>query len=474
MPRLILKHFGSDVNGLVNSISQFLGIISFLELGVGAVVQSSLYKPLSDKNNELISKIYASAYKFFRKLALILLIYIVILCIGYPFIKRQFSWGYSAALIAAMSISLFSQYYFGIVDRLLLTADQKGFIQYTSQTVTLLLNTVSCVVLIKLGAGIHIVKLTTSIIFLFRPMFLHWYVKKHYTVNRKIQYEEEPIKQKWNGVAQHLSAVVLDSTDQIILTVFASYADVSIYSVYHLVIYGVKNLFLSMTNGIQALMGELWAKQNKEELNKTFRTTEWIIHTGTVFVFGCTALLVLPFVKVYTLGIDDANYYQPLFALLITIAHAGHCLRLPYSIMILAAGHYKQTQRSYIIAASINIVISVVTVKIWGLIGVAIGTLAAMLYQTVWMSVYCSKNLLNNNFLNFAKQIMTDIIEFCALYFAAYKLPLQNTSYISWIVLAVETAVIGGVIIVAVNFILYRKNMLSIISSVIKKRKKAI
>ena len=50
LPRLILTAFGSEVNGLVNSIIQFLGIISFLELGVGAVVQSTLYKPLAEKN----------------------------------------------------------------------------------------------------------------------------------------------------------------------------------------------------------------------------------------------------------------------------------------------------------------------------------------------------------------------------------------------------------------------------------------
>lgn len=43
LPRLFLQYFGSEVNGLVNSITQFLSVISFLELGVGAVVQSSLY-----------------------------------------------------------------------------------------------------------------------------------------------------------------------------------------------------------------------------------------------------------------------------------------------------------------------------------------------------------------------------------------------------------------------------------------------
>ena len=65
LPRFFLQSFGSEVNGMVNSIAQFLGVISFLELGVGAVVESALYKPLAEKNNEEISKVMASANKFF-------------------------------------------------------------------------------------------------------------------------------------------------------------------------------------------------------------------------------------------------------------------------------------------------------------------------------------------------------------------------------------------------------------------------
>lgn len=68
LPRLILSAFGSEVNGLVNSITQFLGIISFLELGVGAVVQSALYKPLAEKRQDDVSKIISSANKFFTRL----------------------------------------------------------------------------------------------------------------------------------------------------------------------------------------------------------------------------------------------------------------------------------------------------------------------------------------------------------------------------------------------------------------------
>ena len=464
LPRLVLQHFGSEVNGLVKSVNQFLGIIAFLELGVGAVVQSSLYKPLATKNNEAISKIIASGEKFFKKLAHILLVYIFVLICIYPYIANQnFGWVYTATLIATISISLFSQYYFGVVDRLLLTADQRGYIHYTTQTITLLINTVACVLLIKIFPSIHIVKLTTSLIYLFRPIFLRWYVNKHYDINRKTSYTQEPIKQKWNGVAQHVAAVVLDGTDNIVLTIFSTLSNVSIYSVYHLVIFGVKQLFMSMTNGMQALIGELWAKQESDNLLKTFGWFEWLIHTLAVFVFGCTGVLIIPFVQVYTLGITDANYVQPLFAIIITIAHAGHCLRLPYSIMILAAGHYKQTQNFYIIAAIINIVVSVITVNIWGLVGVALGTLAAMSFHTIWMSLYTSKYLIKWPFKNFIKQIIVDAITvFIGVGLSSF-IPLQPTSYISWLVCAIEVALVWIVTLLLINMILYRKELLKLI-----------
>ena len=355
LPRLFLEYFGSEVNGLVNSITQFLGVISFLELGVGAVVQSSLYKPLAEGDKQQVSRVMVSADRFFRRLAQILLGYVLLLVTVYPLIANQsFGYLYTATLIAAISISSFSQYYFGIVNSLLLNADQRGYIQYNAQTITVVLNTVVCVFMIKLGGSVQLVKLTTSLIYLARPLALRIYVNRRYQIDWKIQYDGEPIQQKWNGVAQHIAAVVLDGTDTIVLTLLSTLSNVSIYSVYFMVIKGVKTLFLSMTNGIQSLLGELWARQELEELRKTFGWTEWCIHTGTTFVFSCTAALIVPFVRVYTAGINDANYIQPAFAILLTLANAMHCLRLPYNIMVLAAGHYKQTQKNYIVAACHN------------------------------------------------------------------------------------------------------------------------
>lgn len=466
LPRLILNAFGSNVNGLVNSITQFLGIISFLELGVGAVVQSALYKPLAENRQNDVSKIISSANKFFRRLAQILMVYVIALVVFYPmFAAKEYGFGYTATLIVAISISSFAQYYFGIVNRLLLTADQRGYVQYTAQTIAVVANTVACYLLIMLGCGIQVVKLTTSLIYLIQPFAIYLYVRKHYKIDTKIKYDKEPIPQKWNGIAQHVAAVILDGTDTVVLTLFATLADVSIYSVYFLVVKGVKQLFMSMTNGITSLIGELWARQEIAELKKTFGWTEWVIHTGTTFVFGVTAVLIVPFVRVYTLGINDADYIQSLFAALIVAANAAHCLRLPYNIMILAAGHYKQTQHNYIIAAILNIVVSVLAVKAWGLVGVAIGTLLAMGYQTVWMAWYDSKHLIKWPFGNFVKPVVVDIVTVVLCSIACSVFSMRSVSYMGWIINAIEVAAVWLVLMVVINIAFYKDKMARLVHS---------
>lgn len=459
LPRLIIGEYGSDANGLVQSITRFLSIVSFMEMGVGYVIQSSLYKPLAENDKIKQSEIMASGGKFFSRIGRILIIYVVVLIIVFPHInKSTFSWLYTATLILAISISSFAQYYFGIVDRLLLTADQRGYIQYSAQIITLIFNTIMCVILIKLDASIQVVKLFASIVFLIRPICIRIYINKKYKIDRKIKYNTDPITHKMSGLAMHISQVILEDTDTIVLTVLSTLANVSIYSVYHLIVYGVKQIIFSMTSGFDSILGRLWAKQELEKLRKFFASMEWLIHTLTTLIFSVCAVLIIPFVRVYTKGVTDAEYVQPLFAIIIVIATAGHCLRLPYNKMIIAGGHFKETQTCYIVSAILNIVISCVTVFFWGLIGVAIGTLISMFYQTVWMAFYDSKNFLKISLLIFFKQMSVDVISFILVIVTTKWISIGYIDYLSWVILAVKVFLIALIEIIIINLLLYRNH----------------
>jgi O-antigen/teichoic acid export membrane protein len=468
LPRAILSAYGSEINGLLSSITQFLGFINLAECGVGAVVHTALYKPLAENDEDQISRIIISSEKFFRKIAYIMLAYTAGLIVIYPmFAAENFDRIFTCSLIAIISFSSFIQYYFSISYSLLLEADALSFIPLTTRAVTTIINTILSIILIKQGADIRIVKLASSIVFLIQPLFFHYCVRKHYHINKKLVLTEEPIKQKWNGLAQHIAAVVLANTDVAVLTIFSTLQNVSIYSVYILIVNGIKRILLSLTSGIEPLFGNMYAKNEIEELNKDFSSFEWMLHTAAVLFFTCTAVLIVPFVSVYTKGVHDANYIVPLFGKILSAAICFYCLRLPYNTMVLAAGHYKQTQASAIIEAVINIVISVAFVVRYGLVGIAIGTLVAMGYRTIYLAYYLSRNILNRDLHIFTKHIFVDIITAALILICNLWVTNSNT-YLSWALQAVAVVSISVLITFIINRIFYREYINSFINIILK------
>lgn len=464
LPRLILEQFGSEVNGLTQSISQFLGVINFLDFGVGQVVRSALYKPLMEGDNDRISSVIASGGRFYRRLAYMLVAYVAVLMVVYPYLADQnFGWLYTAGLIAAMAIHSFAQYYFGIIHEQLIHADQRGYLIYGLQILVHVLNALVCVWMLRRDCSIHAVKLTASLIHLLRPFAVGLYVRRKYRINRKIRYSGEPIAQKWNGIAQHISAVILDGTDTIVLTLFSTLTNVSVYSVHYLVIAGIQNFYQAATAGVQSAAGALWAKGDAEAQNKMFSAAEMALHTVTVFLFCCTGLLIVPFIRVYTNGLSDAAYVQPLFAALLTIAYGIRCLRTPYNIWILAAGHYKQTQVCHITAAALNLVISVIAVSRWGLVGVAVGTLIAMVYQTGWMALYNSRALLRRPLGGILKRFAVDALTAAVICLLAGRIELSQVSYFGWILMAVQVALIALAVSAVSALVFYRQQTLALI-----------
>ncbi len=463
LPRMFLLSYGSAVNGLQASITQFLGVISFCELGVGAVVQSALYKPLAQKNEEEISAIVCSSERFFRKLGWILLVYTLVLMAFYPLlIKKEFGFVYTASLILIISLSSFAQYFLGVTYKLLLNSDQMGFIQLIIHIIALVLNTLLAVLLMKNGFGIHVVKLVSAGIFIAQPVCLAIYVHKHYRINHKLILHSEPIKQKWNGIAQHIAAIVLNGTDVLVLTIFSTLDNVSIYAVYNLVVNGIKQFVMALTTGVQATFGNMLAKKEMENLSLSFSHFEWFMHSCVTFFFTMTGLLIVNFVRVYTNGITDTNYITPVFAVLLTCAMALNCIRLPYNIMILAAGHYKETQNSAFIETGLNIVISVILVCHYGLIGVAIGTLVALTYRTLYFAWYLSHHIINRPLIHFTKHLFTDAWIVLGMILVAYPFQMEKISYEAWFMLAGKTGLICVLVSAGINWLFYRQEIMQL------------
>lgn len=473
LPRLILTHFGAETHGLVNSINQFLGIITFLDLGVGSVVKAALYRPLSKNDNTQIGSVLVAAKAYFQKIAYILVIYVIALIIFYPFlIDSTYSYLATGFLIIALSISIFGQYYFGIVNELLLSANQQDYIQLGSEIVVVILNLIISVLLIYLGASIQIVKLGSGLIYLLRPMFLNLYVKRNFNIDYNIEIEEDPLPQKWHGMGQHIAYSIQSNTDVVVLTLFSTLKNISVYSVYYMVVSAIKMIVSSLTTGIQSFFGDLYANDEINLLNKYFDRIEWIVHTGVIFLYGITAILIQPFVMLYTTGVEGISYDAPLFSLLLVLGGASFSLRSPYQSMIFSAGHFKQTQMSSFIEAGLNLFISIILVNKYGLIGVAVGTLVSMTYRTIYLVVYLSRNIVFRSVKKFIKHIVVDFLSFGVLIIIGSVLSNIYTieTLIGWISVAVIIVIVSIVLVSIINLIFYKRIMISVVSRIVRRK----
>lgn len=468
VPQIIISNFGSNVNGLISSITQFLAYITLLESGFGPVVKATLYHPIAVKDNKTIKNILKASENFFRTIAGIFIVYIIVLTIVYPILVRnEFSNVYTISLILIIAISTFAEYFFGMTYRLYLQAEQKTYIISIIQVLTYILSTITIVILAKLNASILIIKLVSSMIFVLRPLLQNYYVRKKYNINLKDAKGDYKIKQKWDGLAQHVAAVINSNTDITILTIFCSLTEVSVYSVYYLVVAGIRKIIEAFSSGIDASWGDMIAKNEYENLNEKFDLYEVLYFIVCTIVFASAIVLIVPFVSVYTRDINDANYIRYTFGYLIVISEFIWAIRLPYSSIILAAGHFKETRIGAWIEAISNIVISIVLVFKFGIIGVTIGTIVAMTIRTIEFIYHTNKYILKRNIFENIKKVLLIVIE-TIIIFILFKITpqIENTSYVTWSINAIIVSIEACIVTVLLNIMMYKKDMKKIFNKV--------
>lgn len=461
VPHYIIYAYGSSVNGLVSSITQFLHYIALVESGIGAIGRASLYRPLADGNNEVLSGYFVAIDSFYKKVAYLFIGYVAILAVLFPLlVNKDFEWSYTAILIAILAFSTFIQYFFGITSQTLLQADQKKYIPSLLQSVTLILNVIFTIVLVEIGSSIHVVKIGSAAAFTIRPIVLYLYVKRQYEIDKRAKPRKEILKQRWDGLAQHIAFFIHKNTDVAVLTVLANIKEVSVYSVYNLAVAGCSKVVNIFSSSLEPAFGNMIAKGEKENLKRRVSLCSTITFQAAIVLFSTAAIVISPFVQIYTRGVTDINYMRPTFGIIMLIAEAFYCIRLPYQSAVYAAGHFRQTRNGAIIEAFINITMSVILVFHFGLIGVAIGTLVAMLFRTVQYILYYYFNLIEEpKGITFElKRLYISIVEIAIIALAAYILPeVDIKGYWMWFVYSVCVGMFCLVVIIGFSYFYYRE-----------------
>lgn len=478
LPRLILSAFGSKYNGLTTSITQFLSCAVLLRAGIGGVTRVALYKPLANNDTEKVNSIIKATDNFMKKVGIILAFSILAFAMLYPFfVKNEFDWFFSFSLFAIIGMSTFAESFFGITYLIILQADQKLWVSSLLKSICSILNTIVAAILIYCGFGIHGVKLGSAAIYVLYPIILQIYVRKKYKINKNVEPDSEAISQRWDAFWHQVASFVMLNTDVIVLTIFTNMLQVSIYSIYSLVTNGIKRIITSFSNGLEAAFGNMIAKKQDNILKENISIIEFIFYSLSTIVYASSAILILQFIDVYTAGINDANYIQPAFAYILILSQFFSSIRIPYQMVVQAAGHYKQTKNGAILEPIINLSLSIIFVIKFGLVGVAIGTIAATIFRTIQYLVYMSKKVVKRSLIEPFARFIISVIETVIIITVVNCMNLtQNQSYLSWIINALIVFAIATTVVILINCIIFKKDFKNLKSKIniknIKRRKK--
>ncbi len=471
IPRIILSHFGSEVNGLISSMNQFLNYIQLLEGGLSGVVMSALYKPLAEQNKDKISAVINATSSFFKRIAIIFFVYMFVIAVGYPLlVNTGFSFGYSFALVVVLGSNLFVQYFFSLTFRILLSADRKVYIVSAVQIIIVIVNLIVVVFLAECYEDILIVKLAGAIVFLIQPIIFGYYVKKHYFINKSIPADNEALSQRWSGFGINLAYFVHTNTDVIILTVFSSLTNVSVYSIYLLVVNALKNFVISISQAIMPSFGKVLVSEDREEINHKFELYEFGLYFISTLAFSCGLFLITPFVKIYTINIHDANYEQYVFGYIMVLAEMVYCYRDSYVAATYSAGHFKQVSRYAIIEVVINLALSLGLVSTMGITGVAIGTLVSMIYRGIAHVWYIKKNIIYRSpKIAFKKIGIFSICILLSFVLSTFLINIEINSMLDWIIEAGFVFLINLIIITIASLIFFREDFNILVVQTINK-----
>lgn len=474
LPRVILAYFGSAYNGIVNSITQFMAFSVVFRSGLGAVTNAALYKPLAEGNTDSVSEIMVATKSFMNKVGFMLVLFILGFAFMYPFlVADELDYWFSFSLVVIIGASSFVENMFSIKYKILLQADQKYYIQTVFSVVAQILSTVFSIVLIVCGFGIHVVKIGALLGMMSTPFLLKFYVDRHYQINWKAKPDNVALESRWDAFAQQLANIANNNVPTVVMSFFITLSEISVYSVYYMVVHNITKLFNSALNGVKATFGNMLAKNETVNLQKRFNDIEFLVYTCSTIVFVTSAILITPFVLVYTKSVTDVNYNQYWLGIFISLVSMMSVIRIPYQLLVEAAGIFKDTRNGAFLEIILNILFSIVFLQMFGIIGVVIGGFVAAVVRTTQFAVISCKRVLKVSALSVLKKYLFYFAISIGIVALSYKLDCFSCdSFAEWVIIAVP--VFGGVtvIVMLMNLIFRFEQCKGIVTYLLKRRKK--
>lgn len=387
-----IRYLSAEYLGINGLFSNILTMLSLAEMGIGAAITFSMYKPIADNDEHKIAQLLNLYKKSYTAIGAV--IFAIGLCV-IPFlgiiIKEKPNIDH-LTLIYVMFLSNTAGSYLFAYKKVLLTADQlQRIVQFFTLGFQFIRYLIQIIVLVLTKD--FILYLAVQILCtLLENIVVSIYIDRRYSFLRLYSHEELNLEEK-KSIFDNVKALfiyklgsrVLDGTDNIIISAFDGVISVGLLSNYSLITSSLQSMMSKVTNSITGSVGNYLAKEDSSQHERLLYNMSFMhfLLYGLVFV-GCMSVLQ-PFVLLWA-GQSYLLSYSIVFV---------HCLNIYIFGMMNSIWMFRSTMGLFIygkwrplISAIINVIVSVFLASRIGLLGVLLGTTITRLITNVWYDPY--------------------------------------------------------------------------------------
>lgn len=441
---------GVSYLGISGLFSDILNMLSLADLGFGVALTYSMYKPLAERDYTRL----AALTNLYRKVYLIIALAVTVLGLSLvPFLKYLINLPHSIPYIKLYYVMYLANTvasYLVIYKTSILTADQKEYILNKYRSIFSILQTLFMTIFLLITHN-YFIYLLVQVLFTYAQNFYCSKVaeKKYPFINKHIKMPLSEVKEIFKNLYSvflyKVSGVLLNATDNTIISVMIGTSMVGYYSNYSMITSKLINLVNTIFYSLTASLGNLVVKGKAKRRYQIFLAMQSVSNIFSTFCITCLTLLLQDFIKIW---LGKGYLLNNIVLLAIIINFYLGIILLPIWVYREATGLYQQTKYVMVLTAIINLALSVILAKKIGIAGVLFSSAIARLVTYFWYEpVLLFKKYFSESSIVYFALILKNIaitVIICLLNYLIFKNWVVN----SWLTFSIKSICIGTISLV--------------------------
>ena len=445
------------INGLFTNIISMLGIV---ELGIGSAIIYNLYKPIVNKDKEVIKSLMSFYKKAYNIIAIVVLVIGLLIT---PFLNFFVS-------DVTVNINIYFVYILFVIDifasyllsykRSILYADQKNYIVNIIHMSYLVILNILQLLFLYITHDYYLYLVIKIIMRVLENVVITLIVNKMYSyfnggnIKPLSKDVKQDIQKKVKALFFHkIGSFVVLSTDNIIISKFLGIVTVGLYSNYYMIINAVTVIFGQAIMALTPSVGNLLIEENTNKNYDVFKKVRFLNFWITVFSSVCLLVIMQSFIKIW---VGEKYLLSVIVLIVLVINFYQNLMRYSYSTFKEAAGIFHEDRFVPIIESVINIVASIILLKFFGLAGVFMGTIISGF--ALWCysyPKYVYKKLFKRSYLSYIKETIGYILLFLIILFVTFKIStllIVSNIYLNFIIKVLISLILPNILMLLVFF----------------------